>query len=141
MSGSNGIPRYAETNREDELIPLRYRGVVFSSIVPISLASTATLTADQVMSDLIITGAGGGIITWPSSASVIANLSANGLLQNYFNGTNTVWTTTLVNNTAGTETLVFPPNFQVSTAFPLTIGAMSTRVVHYLIQGTNVFVY
>lgn len=141
MSGSNGIKKFARVNREDELYNEKSRGTIFHSIQPNSVASTATLTADQVMQDLVITGAGSGTITWPSSTAVLQNQSVNSLMQNYLLLNNAGWEITVVNSTAAAETLSFPANFVVSSSFSLTLPASSARVVRFLIQGTNIYVY
>lgn len=142
MAGSNGIIKLELTNREGEIIPhLKTRGTNFFSLSANSVLSTATLTPDQAMQDLLITGAGAGTITWPASAAVLANSSAIGLLTNYFNTTNSGWTVTLVNQTAANETLVFPANFIVSSTYSLTLAANSARTTRFLIQGANIFVY
>lgn len=148
MSGSNGIPRFSLWNREEEFVaphPLKTRGATFFTVQGASVASTATLTPDQVSQDLVITGAGGGTITWPSSASVLANTSPNSLQQNYGVATNAGWSVTLTNATAAAETLSFPANFVVGGNFSLTLPMTSSRTVNFLIQGTapsqTIYVY
>lgn len=141
MSGSNGVKKFARVNREDELFYEKSRGTIFHTIQPNSVISTATLTADQVTQDLVITGAGGGTITWPASSAVLNNQSVNSLIQNYLITNNSGWQITIVNSTTAAETLAFPSNFVVSSAFSLTLPASSARVVRFLIQGTSIYVY
>lgn len=138
MSGSNGVPRDALWNRENEFSApnsLKVRGPTFFTVQPSTVASTATLTPDQAMMDIAVSGAGGGTLTWPSSASILANVSVNSLQQNYLVSSLSGWSVTLINPTTAAETLSFPSNFVVSSSFSLTLPASSSRIVHFLILG------
>lgn len=141
MSGGNNIPRYALWNRENELAPLRYRGVLFRNLDAVGIVAPLTLTADQVMSNLSVTGAGGQI-TWPAVADVLANPSQFGLLSKYSVTPGSQFETSVTNLSVGNVTLLFPVNYVVSPTFNLTLQPNETRVIRYrVLSATQIYVY
>lgn len=140
MSGGNNIPRFAKWNRENEFAPLRYRGVIFHSPDEVQVTASATLTPDQVMSNIFSFTS--GTLTWPSTTDVLTNLSPNGLLSQYNNNNATSWMTTVLNVSGGNITLSFPGSWSVSPTFSLTVLPNEVRQIHYRIGGLgNILVY
>jgi hypothetical protein len=144
MSGGNGIPRYAQWNRENELAPLRFRGITFRTLDPLSVVAPLTLTPDQVMNNLNVTGAGGQI-TWPTVAALLANPSQFGLLSKYSVAPGAQFDTNVTNFSAGNVTLSFPgggATYIVSPTLSLTLAPNESRTIRYrVISPTQIYVY
>lgn len=76
MSGSNGIPKFPKVNREDELIDLKYRGVVYRQVDNLLITSNSIRGA-QALQNLVFDSTTPNAITAPTNAQILDALNKN----------------------------------------------------------------
>ena len=75
MSGSNGIPRYEQTNREGEIIDLKTRGANFYEYDYIDAITTATVSMANLLDDPVFTSLTPNTLTGPTLTQILQMFS------------------------------------------------------------------
>lgn len=153
MSGSNGVNRYAKVNREDELVPLKYRGPEFHALDstklvtlpgPPAVPNPTALTPAQMFMDLRFDATTVGPIIPPTFASTVAYLSTNGLLTPGYSWTvlfeNTNNVTDYGINSIGLK-ITYPTDWSIGGTVnnTLTIGPNNAVEVTYVVDSVPLF--
>lgn len=154
MAGSNGTPDFVESNREDEILNLKYRGIIYHNSNPVTTLSTAaSITGAQLLNDLSFNGTTPNAIAGPTGAALSTFLA-----QRYLTTLGSQWQQQITNldptnakvitlpapagaaggyiNADGTSpaTITIPPNstaivgYQVTQQSPLIVKVLYTLV-------------
>lgn len=82
MAGSNGVQKFAEVNRDDQIINLKTRGGVFSTEDKLLLTGTAAITAQQYMfNEIQLDGTTPSVLTLDTMANILKLYALNNKLE------------------------------------------------------------
>lgn len=147
MAGSNNIPKYAQVNREDELSPLKFRGITFSNPDAISFfadpfSNFLNVTPQQTFENLEITGPAGAF--QPEFGINYASVAA--ILGRNFYMVGMEAEMTISNLSARTLKINFPdfpsPSIAISPGFNPTVLPNEVRTLRIrILSPTKIYVY
>jgi hypothetical protein len=147
MSGGNGIIRLAQWNRENELAPLRYRGISFRSVDSFEIFATPpnpftfsyNLTPQQAFRNITVRGSTANIF-YPTVQSVLSVLNTL-----YSTAPGSEWVVSITNFTS--DILVIDrigPGYTFDPVIPIItfVQPNETRTLRFrVISPTEIYVY
>lgn len=139
MAGSNGTPDFVESNREDEILNLKYRGIVFHNPMPNYVNGTSsTLTGQQMLNDIWFDSTSPNAINGPSASSMSLALS-----QSYLTNVPSTWQIIIENSdTVNAKTITFPAgytNLNGTSPATIIIPAGSSAIVGMQVSNKSPF--
>lgn len=141
MSGSNGLPKYPSTNRENEFMDLKYRGALYRQTDQL-LNISGSISGDQWVSpgSILLNATTPNTVTGPSAAVLMAALE-----KKYLATPGSVVTITLHNSdptntktvtVAGlTPAVTIPPNSYETVSLVVTENDNTARTFAYYVPG------
>lgn len=129
MSGSNGIVKYAQVNREDELKNLKWRGTEYNQYPQIAVTN-ALLTPEQMLSDIYLDATSPNALTASST-----NLTIEALAASYLTEPDSGWKILVSNDDpVNAKTITFPAGWTPTT---ITIPPGANTLLSWRVVSQN----
>lgn len=142
MSGSNGVQKFAEVNRDDQIINLRTRGGNFTTVDRLLITGTSSITADQyIFNEIVFDGTTPSVLTLDTLNNIFAAYTKNNTLER-----GSSFRSTIINNDqTNTKTLTLPAGmvyFETAAstiAIPPNTRLILTNEITATLNGISVY--